>query len=213
MDNLSIVIRNRNESEFIGFSIQSCLDQFDKPEIIIVDNYSTDDSLEVVNLFKDRTSIKILKIKDYTPGKSLNQGVNAASHDYILILSAHCQIIKMDLNLLKRKIEHYKGIFGKQNPIYRGKKITKRYIWSHFKDEEIENMHSAIENRPFFHNAFSFFKRTDYLENPMPEEVPGKEDRFWAREIINQNSAYLYTPMIEVNHFYTTKGATWKGLG
>ena len=40
MDNISIIIRNRNEGEFIGFALQSCLDFFNKPEIIIVDNNS-----------------------------------------------------------------------------------------------------------------------------------------------------------------------------
>ena len=59
MDNISIIIRNRNESEHIGFAIQSCLDHFHKPEIVIVDNNSTDDSLHIVNLFKDRTTITI----------------------------------------------------------------------------------------------------------------------------------------------------------
>ena len=29
---ISIIIRNKNESEYIGFAIQSCLDFFDKPE-------------------------------------------------------------------------------------------------------------------------------------------------------------------------------------
>ena len=75
MDNISVIIRNRNENEYIGFAIQSCLDHLNKPEIIIVDNNSTDDSLQTVNLFKDRTKIKVLPINDYTPGKSINLGV------------------------------------------------------------------------------------------------------------------------------------------
>ena len=34
MDNISVIIRNRNEERYIGYSIQSVLDFFDKPEII-----------------------------------------------------------------------------------------------------------------------------------------------------------------------------------
>ena len=67
MDNVSIIIRNRNESEFIGFALQSCLDYFNNPEIIIVDNNSTDDSLEIVNLFIDRANIKIVNIYQFVP--------------------------------------------------------------------------------------------------------------------------------------------------
>ena len=31
MDNISVIIRNRNEAEFIGFAIQSCLDHLNNP--------------------------------------------------------------------------------------------------------------------------------------------------------------------------------------
>jgi glycosyltransferase involved in cell wall biosynthesis len=47
---VSVIIRNRNEEQHIGFAIQSALDHFTNPEIIVVDNNSTDSSLEIVNL-------------------------------------------------------------------------------------------------------------------------------------------------------------------
>ena len=213
MDNISIIIRNRNESEYIGFAIQSCLDNFDKPEIIIVDNNSTDDSLEIVNLFKDRTSIKVITINDYTPGKSINMGVKEASHDLILILSAHAQITAINKKQIQSDLNIYVAVFGKQIPIYKGKKISKRYIWSHFKDIAEENMYSKIENRHFLHNAFCFYKRKFLLKYPMPEQYPGKEDRYWAKNILNKGYDYLYNPDLSVNHFYTSNGATWKGIG
>ena len=93
---VSIIIRNRNEGEHIGFAIQSCLDHFDKPEIIIVDNNSTDDSLQTVNLFKENNKIKIISISNYTPGKSINLGVKHSTNDIVLVLSAHSQITKIN---------------------------------------------------------------------------------------------------------------------
>ena len=48
---VSIIIRNKDEVEFIGHSIQSCVDSFKNPEIIIVDDNSTDESNRVVSLF------------------------------------------------------------------------------------------------------------------------------------------------------------------
>lgn len=210
---ISIVIRNRNESEYIGFSIQSCLDIFGKPEIIIVDNNSNDDSLEIINLFRDRTNIKLISINDYTPGKSINSGVNIASNNIILVLSAHSQIINCNLNLVEKYLLEYSAVFGNQIPIYRGKKISKRYIWSHFIDKKVENMFSSIENRHFLHNAFCFYTKEKLMNDPMPEEFPGKEDRFWAEKIINNGEKILYTPEFSVNHFFTSNGATWKGIG
>lgn len=213
MDNISIIIRNRDEAQYIGFAIQSCLDFFNKPEIIIMDNLSKDDSLEVVKLFTDRTSIKIQSISDYSPGRSLNRAAKLCSNDTILILSAHCQITKMNLSSVQKSLQKYKAVFGKQTPIFRGKKIGKRYIWSHFIDKSAVNMYSSIEDRYFFHNAFSFFTKDFLLSNPMPEDVPGKEDRFWAKDLIDRGLEYLYDPSIEVNHFFTNKGATWHGIG
>ena len=71
MDNTSVIIRNKNEAEHIGLAIQSVVDHLGiETEILIIDDNSTDDSLEVVSLF-DHLNITITKIQDqYTPGKS-----------------------------------------------------------------------------------------------------------------------------------------------
>ena len=100
MDNISVIIRNRNEERYIGYAIQSVLDTFDKPEIIVVDNNSTDNSMGIVNTF-DFEDIKTYSIDSYTPGKSLNYGVTKCSNDYILVLSAHSQIINCDFGNIK----------------------------------------------------------------------------------------------------------------
>ena len=142
MDNISVIIRNRNENEYIGFAIQSCLDHLNKPEIIIVDNNSTDDSLQTVNLFKDRTKIKVLPINDYTTGKSVNLGVKHATNERVLVLSAHAQITTLNIEMLNQWFRHgHVAVFGNQTPIYKGKRISKRYIWSHFTKDITKNLH------------------------------------------------------------------------
>ena len=213
MDNISIIIRNRNEVEFIGFAIQSCLDHLNNPEIIIVNDQNKDDSLEIVKLFNNRLKIKIIECKNYSPGKSINLGVSNSDNDYILILSGHSQITKIDLPGIKKDLEDYVAVFGKQVPIYKGKKITPRYIWSHFTDEKVVNMYSQIEERHFFHNAFSFFKKELLVKHPFDESLPGKEDRYWAKEMKVLGEQFLYSPKNIINHFYTKNGATWKGIG
>ena len=122
MDNISVIIRNRNEERHIGHAIQSVLDNFQDPEIIVVDNNSTDNSLGIVNTF-DFEDIKVYNIDSYTPGKSLNFGVSKCSNDYILVLSAHSQIIECHFGKIQRYLENYCAVGGKQIPIYRGKKI------------------------------------------------------------------------------------------
>ena len=212
---VSVIIRNRNESEHIGFAIQSCLDNFKKPEIIVVDNNSTDDSLQVVNLFKDRTNIKVITINDYTPGKSMNLGVKPAINERILVLSAHAQITTLNIEMLDQWFRQgHVAIFGNQTPIYKGKRISKRYIWSHFTDDITENLYSKIEDRYFLHNAFCFYNKEFLLENPFDEDLSGKEDRYWAIDIVKKGHKYLYDGNYQkCNHYWTPNGATWKGIG
>ena len=68
MDNISIIIRNKNEAEYIGFALQSCIEFFENPEIIVINNNSTDDSMDVVQNFNNRTKIITKNIDEYRPG-------------------------------------------------------------------------------------------------------------------------------------------------
>lgn len=215
MKNISVIIRCRNEENYIGFAIQSVIDNFKDPEIIVIDNQSTDESMKVVSLF-DRYNIKKYSLTDnYTPGKSLNFGVQKANNDTILVLSAHSQITTLNIEMLSQWFrEEYVAVFGNQTPIYKGKKISKRYIWSHFTDDITKNLYSNIEDRYFLHNAFCFYKKDFLLQNPFDENLSGKEDRYWAIDIVNKGYKYLYDGFYQkCNHYYTNNGATWKGLG
>jgi hypothetical protein len=133
------------------------LDNIHKPEIIIYNNS---------NQASNYTDIKIIKIDKYSPGKSLNLGVKNAKNKYILILSAHCELKSIDLSKIKSYVEKkYLAVFGNQIPKWNGKKIVKRYLWSHFEENtKVENMFSKLERRYFFHNALSFFKKRDLLK-------------------------------------------------
>lgn len=211
----SVVIRNRNEAEYIGFAIQSIIDHVDMyPQIIVVDNNSTDDSLSVVKLF-NKADIEIIHCDNYTPGRALNMGAEVARYENLLIMSAHSQITRFDNETAANELEDYCAVFGMQTPIYRGKKITKRYIWSHFINKSTINMWSIPENRYFLHNAFAMFKTNTLMEFPFDEELAGKEDRYWANHmILEQNKKIKYSPTsFRCNHYWTPNGATWKGIG
>ena len=215
MDKISVIIRNRNEEAYIGMAIQSVIETFDDPEIIIIDNQSTDESMKVVSLFDRHNITKYSLNGNYTPGKALNFGVEKASNDTILILSAHSQITTLDIEMLNKSFRNgYIAVFGNQTPIYKGKKISKRYIWSHFTNDITDNLHSTIEARYFLHNAFCFYKRHTLLDNPFDETLSGKEDRYWAMDMVAKGHKYLYDGFYQkCNHYWTPNGATWKGLG
>ena len=216
MDKVSVIIRNRNEEQYIGFAIQSVLDNLRGSEIIIVDNNSTDDSLNVVSMFRPilKENLKIVNIDSYSPGAALNEGVKHCKYDTVLILSAHAQITDICLHRLKIDLRDHVAVFGNQSPIYRGKKISKRYIWSHFTCERHQNLRSHIEHRHFLHNAFCFYNKHTLLENPFDEDLSGKEDRYWAIDMVKKGHTYMYDGENQYcNHFWTPNGATWKGIG
>lgn len=221
---ISVIIRVKNEERWIGHAIQSVIDHLPKSEVIIVDNHSTDNSIKIAKQFaKDPSlksnedssfiNIKFLEIKNYSPGVSLNLGVKNSTNETIMILSAHCVLKHIDLAKVERNLENYCSIFGNQIPIYFGKKIKKRYVWSHFIEEETINMFSQQENRYFFHNALSMFKKETLINNPFNENLMSKEDRYWINDMVLQKKKFLYDPALIADHHYTENGNTWKGIG
>lgn len=223
-DKFSVIIRCKNEEAWIGHAIQSVVDFIPNNEIIIINNSSEDGSLEIAKSFRKDpdlagdnehyTSVSIFNVNTYTPGFALNLGVQNAKYDNILILSSHCVIKKFNVSAIITGLKEYVGIFGNQIPLYRGKKIVKRYLWKHFTSSKIKNMYSDMEERYFFHNGASAFTKEALLKYPFNENIVGKEDRYWANHVIKLKERTLYDPVnFEVEHHYTVNGNTWKGVG
>tara|TARA_B100000579_G_scaffold436696_1_gene463475 strand:+ start:1127 stop:1816 length:690 start_codon:yes stop_codon:yes gene_type:complete len=221
---ISVVIRTRNEDRWIGHVIQSVIDHLNKPEIIIVDNNSTDQTLDIVKYFMQApdledemknqyTKIKIKSVKDYSPGRALNVGIKHASNKHILIISAHCVLNKFNVEKHINQLKKYACVFGKQIPVYNGKKMAKRYLWSNFTNLKVENMFSKLEKRYFLHNGVAFYNKAILKKYPFNEYLTAKEDRYWAKKIIKNKRKILYDPTLEVFHHYTKNGNTWKGIG
>ena len=222
MSDFSVIIRVKNESRWIGHAIQSCIDHLDGPEIIIVDNESSDESLEIARLFRQDPhlgghnqrycDVKTINISDYSPGKALNLGAKYATKKYILNLSSHCVITAFNKNVVNQLLSKHEACFGKQIPHFKGKRITPRYIWSHYTDTETVNMYSSLEGRYFFHNAFSLFKKEFIEQYPFDEALVSKEDRYWANSLVKDGFSFVYTNRLAVHHHYTLNGNTWKAL-
>ena len=209
----TVIIRSKNEQRYIGYCIQSVTDFIGKPKIVLIDNESTDDTITIVNRFEyhDITKLHISK-DDYTPGRALNMGVNESEGDWIIIISAHCEIVHLDLDKVR---QHFSdpavvAVWGKQIPIWDGKKITRRYMWSNFGDESKINYFCKFEDRYFLHNGFSFYMKKILKEFPFDERLSGKEDRYWAKDRIKEGYRILYNPELVCKHNYTVDGATWK---
>ena len=222
LSNFSVVIRVKNEERWIGYAIQSVLDHLIKPEIVIVDNNSNDKTIDIIKFFAENpnlnneannySKIKIVNITNYSPGRALNLGVKNASKKYIMILSAHCILKKFnEVNIIK-DLEKNSCVFGNQIPVWNGKKISKRYLWSHFSNKKTKNMYSELEKRYFLHNALAVYKKETLKKFPFDENLTSKEDRYWANKIIKKKMNFTYDPELIAEHQYTIHGNTWKGI-
>ena len=80
----SIVIRTKNEEEFIGETLERVRKQeFNgEYEIVIVDCGSTDSTLEIV----EKYDVRLLKIppREFTYGRSLNMGAKSAAGEFVV---------------------------------------------------------------------------------------------------------------------------------
>ena len=85
--NISIIIRTKNEEQWIPYCLEAVLNQnYKNREIIIVDDNSQDNTLDILKSFP----VKIFHYDgDYLPGKSLNFGVSKAKGKFIVFLSGH----------------------------------------------------------------------------------------------------------------------------
>lgn len=209
---LSVILRCRNEDRWIGHSLQSIFDHLNEPEVIIVNNNSNDESMEIVRMFQKWHTVKKINIDDYSPGRSLNLGFQNASNDNVLVFSAHCVLKSINQSHLDH-LNTYAAVFGKQIPIYKGRRIKTRYVWENFMDDKKENPWAKNENRHFLHNAMCLYRKKFVLDNPFDEDLYGKEDRYWAKDMIENNHKIMYDPSMICDHHWTNNGATWKGLG
>jgi len=85
---ISVVIPLYNKVRYIAETINSVLNQtFSEFEVIIINDGSTDESLNLVNTFSDER-IKVFTIKNSGVSVARNTGVEKSKYDYIAFLDA-----------------------------------------------------------------------------------------------------------------------------
>ena len=195
----SIIIRTKNEERWIAKCLQQIHKQtFQDFEIILVDNESTDKTVEKA---KSLGITKIVNITNYLPGKSINAGVEIAKGDYIVLISAHCLPVndKWLENLVNaiEEDESYAGVYGRQEPMSFSSLSDKRDLLLVFGlDRKVQIKDS------FFHNANSIVKKKILDDIPFDSVTTNIEDRLWGQEVIRKGYKLLYEPEASVFHFH-----------
>ena len=113
MPKVSIVLPNYNYARYLDERIQSLLKQTYKDfELIIVDDASTDNSLEVINKYTDDKRVKthFFTQNSGLPYKRWNDGADFAEGDYILFAGADDTCAPTLLEKLVEKLEAHPNV-------------------------------------------------------------------------------------------------------
>ena len=193
---VSIIIRTKNEEDWIGHCLEAIANQtYKNYEIIIVDNKSLDNTLEIAKSFSVK---KIVSIKKYLPGKSLNKGIKVANGDYLVFISSHC--VPKNNNWLKCLLSNFNnnkiaGVYGRQVPTAFSKPNDIRDLYITF------GLDKRIQTKDyFFHNANSAIRKDLWETYPFDEKLTNIEDRAWAKQITEKGYKLVYEPEAEVFH-------------
>tara|TARA_B100000700_G_C15024658_1_gene847530 strand:- start:963 stop:2315 length:1353 start_codon:yes stop_codon:yes gene_type:complete len=194
---VSIIVRTKNEEKYIKHCLEKIrLQTFKNWEVIIVDNFSTDLTVNKALQFTK----KIIKIKKFTPGKAINEGIKASKGNIIVVISAHC--IPTNKNWLSNLIKGLKdkkvaGVYGRQEPMKYTSDLDKRDLLTIFGlDKKVQVKDT------FFHNANSAFRKEIWNKIPFDEKVTNIEDRIWGENVISKGYKIIYEPSASVYHFH-----------
>ena len=197
--NCSIVIRAFNEAKHLprlleGLRQQSIADL----ELILVDSGSTDDTISIAASFGAR--VVHISPQEFTFGRSLNFGMQAATRELVAIASAHIYPVYPDW--LERLLEPFKDpavalTYGKQRGM-QTTKFSEHQIFAQWFPEQSQ----PRQNHPFCNNANAAIRRSLWLEHPYDESLTGLEDLEWAKWALGSGHAIAYVAEAEIIHVH-----------
>ena len=202
MLDIAIIIRTKNESRWLSFCLSAITRQdFSKYKIIIVDNCSTDATLEICKSFNCEIVNYASENANYKPGEALNTGIKAVEAKAYVFLSAHC-IPKTSYWLSELwndlySSEDFAAVYGRQIPMAYSSDQVKRDLALIFTSD------SRVQTKdPFFHNANSIIKSEWLKPDLFNADLSNIEDRDWAAKTITEKGKIYYSARSEVFHYH-----------
>lgn len=165
-DAVSVIITTKNEEEVIGKLLQSLMRQkYNNIEVILVDNYSTDNTLAIAKKFRK------VRIYQYGPERSAqrNFGAKASRGKYILFLDADMELTEDVISECVKVVEI--GDFS-------GVVIPEESVASNFWGE-VKSFERSFYNEKGdpITDAARFFKKSTFTKvEGYDETITGPED-------------------------------------
>lgn len=203
---ISVVVRCRNEAEHLPKLIYGLHQQtIPVDEVVLVDSGSTDSSVDLA----EGVGWKVVTIRpeDFSFGRSLNYGCEAATGDLIVVLSAHVYPVRVDfiekITAPFSGSEQIKITYGKQVGDDRSRFSEKVLMSQWFPSERITDQGHAFAN-----NANSCFPRSLWEKLKFNEELSGLEDIDFSLRVIDSGGSVAYAHDAPVVHVHEETTAT-----
>lgn len=177
----SIIVPNYNKAEYIEDCLNSILNQtYKNYEIIMIDDGSTDNSVEVINKF----NINLLKTNRLQAGGARNLGLKHATGDYIIFLDSDDYLSCDDV------LEKLTNIIVDEDIIFLN---YSKNTYGDIKEviEEKEDIAIKIENTKQLGCPTKCFKRS-LLEDISFPECKRYEDIIFTLEAMCKTEKYTY---------------------
>ena len=197
--NCSLVIRAYNEEKHIGRLLEGIKQQtVTDVEIILVDSGSSDSTVPIAESYGAR--VVEIRPEEFTFGRSLNRGVQAAAGELVVIASAHVYPVYPDwLETLLRPFDDPQiGLtYGKQRGPQSAKFSEQQILHQWFPDASQPRQQTA-----FCNNANAAIRKSLWERHPYDESLTGLEDLEWAKWAQEQGHAIAYVAEAEVIHVH-----------
>jgi len=194
---VAVVIRTKDEEEFIRETLEAVSAQSKQPdEIIVVDSGSRDNTLPIVSRYK--TTVIQIEPEEFTYGRALNIGFGRASSDVLVSLSADA--LPADENWLVKltgalKDTRTAGVYGRQIAGPRTNLSEKRDLQIRYGTER-----KVQSEDHFFSNVSSAIKKEVWDKIRFSESITAAEDWDWARRVQKEGYVVVYEPDAAVVH-------------
>ncbi len=224
---ISVIIPNYNHSRFLDERIQSVLNQtYQNFEVIILDDKSIDNSVEIINKYKDNPHLSHIVVNEENSGSTFKQwhkGFELAKGDIIWIAEsddscdsslleilvrgyvdnnavlAFCRSCKYDVNGNKNNYAYQDNLIG--NIIMSGEDFISNYM---VRKNAVANASSAI-----FSRIIAMSLKRDYMS------MRGEGDWLFWIKLMEHGNVYFCTEAFNYFRFHntnTTKSLVLQGV-